>query len=900
MIKRSKIFVESTCILKKIGMAESTPRKQHIVTDKCVLCSFPFCHIEITPSGEKVKHTTNLNKKRKLTADKIKDLKLITGVHDFVPTETQGICTKCYRRVESVKKTESGLKKTKQIIWDSLLQSSSNTNREVNVKTKLMTTSELQHKQVKGTEENLEFDMRSESSTLTGMTGAIPVTVTIKAEPPESAENQMTETGNQTTELQNQTTETCKAVKETSSKHFVHILANLRNSSDISICLICGKCTTVVKANKCLLEASSPEFSRVLKLNSQKQPLEAAVLELDNMGFLTADFVKLIDFIYTGKITLTLENLENILRIAGYFKIQALINLCEEYLKSVLNNDNCVQLFLVLCKNDTAVMMKNSLGGVKKALKEYIGLYVRGLIKDCTIFKYSNEDIIHLLRNNCLTELKDADTACQFAKNMLDHCPGIQHHRGMEDYSQVQTAAKAAEMAITFLLEDLETMFLPQKKSLCVKIVSLQNKAQEQLGIADLFEEALTKLSKSLGINCLSPKHENGTDSLVTPVTLSASSQIQSDKIKIVLSPNTSGKRNSFANDNKNEDTAACFIKEGKMKTLIKKVGGKGVDSKPKLKNGKTKGGDGLESSNVEEDLSGIFETLAKSSFEKLIPVTENDSKIYPETSVRKIEQVIDSGNKSGMGEFDSENLHVVIENVKVEPEDPWTQNTAGDTATVEENETVQSMHALENTDAFTLFRSETDSFDQRQLQENRCENLLVKGYSETQIKVEKVNDDGTIDHIVIQSPVIPTVVKPEQPDEGYAIIKQEQQSVNEIPTNKSISYVGCNVPVEQHYSGLEKRKKTAKVAKLPVTTKKRKYEEQKQNKQELVQDHGHKSECEGQTKDNKSGPKVMLIPKSRLKKVVKKSEMHKQEEEKPMSEKVKVLLRQHLRKSQQ
>ncbi|XP_053388534.1 uncharacterized protein LOC128551661, partial [Mercenaria mercenaria] len=112
-------------------MAQSTPRKQHIVTDKCALCSFSFCNIEITSSGETFKNTTYLNRKLKLTVEKIEDLKVILGVRDFVPTET-GICIKCYRKVESVKKTEKELQKTKQTIFDSFLLSSS--NREVVVK----------------------------------------------------------------------------------------------------------------------------------------------------------------------------------------------------------------------------------------------------------------------------------------------------------------------------------------------------------------------------------------------------------------------------------------------------------------------------------------------------------------------------------------------------------------------------------------------------------------------------------------------------------------------------------------------------------------------------------------------------------------------------------------------
>lgn len=157
-----------------------------------------------------------------------------------------------------------------------------------------------------------------------------------------------------------------------SFEHFTNILSNLRKASDIKINLMKGNSTTVVLANRCVLEACSLQFT---KLYESKQPEQGNVCQrsvINDLGCSLNEIDTVIDFIYTGRITLTLENVNSVLHLAGYFKIHTLLDTCCAYIKYTLRIETCIHLSLVLFKNEVAVEMNKELINLRKELEEYI------------------------------------------------------------------------------------------------------------------------------------------------------------------------------------------------------------------------------------------------------------------------------------------------------------------------------------------------------------------------------------------------------------------------------------------------------------------------------------------------------------------------------------------------
>ena len=91
-----------------------TPVKTHIIVDKCVVCSFSFCNMEITNSGRKLKHDTNFNKKLKLTNARIIEVARI--LPEITELNDDGICVKCFRKVQGITKQEEQCKQNKEAV----------------------------------------------------------------------------------------------------------------------------------------------------------------------------------------------------------------------------------------------------------------------------------------------------------------------------------------------------------------------------------------------------------------------------------------------------------------------------------------------------------------------------------------------------------------------------------------------------------------------------------------------------------------------------------------------------------------------------------------------------------------------------------------------------------------
>ncbi|XP_056005091.1 uncharacterized protein LOC125654936 [Ostrea edulis] len=88
------------------GSTRTTPRKVYPLGNICLICGFSFVSKSVDTDGN-IKINKYLDKKLRLSTDRMKVLKDVCGISDSVvyPTDT-GVCQKCFRSTERVLKLE--------------------------------------------------------------------------------------------------------------------------------------------------------------------------------------------------------------------------------------------------------------------------------------------------------------------------------------------------------------------------------------------------------------------------------------------------------------------------------------------------------------------------------------------------------------------------------------------------------------------------------------------------------------------------------------------------------------------------------------------------------------------------------------------------------------------------
>lgn len=92
----------------------------------------------------------------------------------------------------------------------------------------------------------------------------------------------------------------------------------------------------VVRAHRNVLACSSPYFNSILKHHSIiREHLTITCLDSEI-------FNMIVNYMYTGQITIELTNVEELLRLADHFILTKIIEYCIEFLGANLNIDNCL------------------------------------------------------------------------------------------------------------------------------------------------------------------------------------------------------------------------------------------------------------------------------------------------------------------------------------------------------------------------------------------------------------------------------------------------------------------------------------------------------------------------------------------------------------------------------
>ncbi|XP_068605055.1 actin-binding protein IPP [Brachionichthys hirsutus] len=100
----------------------------------------------------------------------------------------------------------------------------------------------------------------------------------------------------------------------------------------------------VFRVHRLVLAASSPYFSALFSVGMSEADKE----EVQILGVDTEVFQVLLDFIYTGVIGVTVENVQELMVAADMLQLNEVVSLCGEFLKGHMDLSNCVGVFQLL------------------------------------------------------------------------------------------------------------------------------------------------------------------------------------------------------------------------------------------------------------------------------------------------------------------------------------------------------------------------------------------------------------------------------------------------------------------------------------------------------------------------------------------------------------------------
>ncbi|KAI9579394.1 hypothetical protein GQX74_004866, partial [Glossina fuscipes] len=164
----------------------------------------------------------------------------------------------------------------------------------------------------------------------------------------------------------------------------------------------------IVKVHKVAVAIGSPYFARMLENDMEENRAGTVKLEATDLRTIKA----LIEYVYTGIITLTEDNVEALLSASDRFQIEWVKLECEEYVKRNLNPANCLRI-LKLCDTPTFTSLYDS-------VHNYIVDHFDDLIEVEDLLLLSFDEIEKVIKDNQLN-VKSEDNVYKAMLNWVKH-----------------------------------------------------------------------------------------------------------------------------------------------------------------------------------------------------------------------------------------------------------------------------------------------------------------------------------------------------------------------------------------------------------------------------------------------------------------------------------------------
>ncbi|XP_041128361.1 kelch-like protein 13 [Polyodon spathula] len=181
--------------------------------------------------------------------------------------------------------------------------------------------------------------------------------------------------------------------------------------SDETLCdvvLVSGEGSESFPVHRVLMASSSDYFKAIFKGGTKEQELKTIKLQ----GLSRVGLKNIIDFIYTGKVALNMDNLQDTLEAASFLQIMPVLDFCKELLTSEVTTDNCVEV--------GRITSDYHLTDVSSFINEFVLRNFSVLLKEGKYLQLSEDSMAHALASdnlkNC-TEVELFKHTCDWLKH---------------------------------------------------------------------------------------------------------------------------------------------------------------------------------------------------------------------------------------------------------------------------------------------------------------------------------------------------------------------------------------------------------------------------------------------------------------------------------------------------
>ena len=174
----------------------------------------------------------------------------------------------------------------------------------------------------------------------------------------------------------------------------LHGLQDLRATGTLCDYSLVAEGNTI-RVHKAVMAACSDYF-RVMLTGDMRESRECSV---ELKGVTAGGLQVVVDFAYTGKLGLTVENVEEVLSAATHLQVSDAVELCSRYLETTITVDNCVDILnLAELYSLTTTYMKARL---------YMLENFETVANSDQYFKLTHLQLASMLAENCLNVLSE-------------------------------------------------------------------------------------------------------------------------------------------------------------------------------------------------------------------------------------------------------------------------------------------------------------------------------------------------------------------------------------------------------------------------------------------------------------------------------------------------------------
>ncbi|MGH0141755.1 UNVERIFIED_CONTAM: hypothetical protein FKN15_065250 [Acipenser sinensis] len=181
--------------------------------------------------------------------------------------------------------------------------------------------------------------------------------------------------------------------------------------SDETLCdvvLVSGEGSESFPVHRVLMASSSDYFKAMFTGGMKEQELKTIKLQ----GLSCVGLKNIIDFIYTAKVALNMDNLQDTLEAASFLQIMPVLDFCKELLISEVTTDNCVEV--------GRISSVYHLTEVSSFINEFVLKNFSVLLKEGQYLQLSEDSMAHALASdnlkNC-TEMELFKHTCDWLKH---------------------------------------------------------------------------------------------------------------------------------------------------------------------------------------------------------------------------------------------------------------------------------------------------------------------------------------------------------------------------------------------------------------------------------------------------------------------------------------------------